>query len=64
MSPISEISLAADIIGIAGAIFALAAWWQARKIRQAMDFEKTRQKKRFGLCFLMVIRKSICQFLY
>ena len=40
------ISLIADIIGIAGALFALFAWLQSRQLKQEYDKEKARQHKK------------------
>lgn len=36
----------ADVIGILGAIFALAAWWQARRIRAELADERQRLTRR------------------
>ena len=40
------LSAIADIIGILGAVFALSAWIQTRKIREELETERRRQGKR------------------
>ena len=40
------LSILADVIGIAGAFFALFAWWQARQVRSALQREQSRQRKK------------------
>lgn len=45
ITTINWIGLIADAIGIVGAFFAIAAWWQARQIKKEMDAEKKRQQK-------------------
>lgn len=40
------LSLIADIIGVLGAVFALFAWLQARRVRQELEREKARQNHR------------------
>ncbi len=40
------LSILADVIGIAGAFFALFAWWQARQVRSALQREQLRQRKK------------------
>lgn len=40
------VSLFADIVGVAGAIFSLLAWLKAVKIKEELDKEKARQNKK------------------
>lgn len=40
------VGLVADLIGIAGAVFALFAWLQARRLRETIEREKQRQNRK------------------
>jgi len=45
LNTLNWVGLIADLIGIIGAGFALAAWWQARYIKKTLDAERIRQRK-------------------
>ena len=40
------VSLIADVVGVAGAIFSLLAWLKAKRIKEELDKEKARQNKK------------------
>lgn len=48
-----ELGTIADVLGIAGALFALLAWIQARGTRRDAAKERTRQQERIDLALLL-----------
>lgn len=43
------LSLIADVVGIAGAVFALFAWIKARQIQQTLEQEKQRRNQKVSI---------------
>ena len=43
------LSIIANVIGIGGAVFALLAWWQTRRLRAEQTAERTRQNSKIAV---------------